>query len=105
MSIEHTLAGIETALVKLPDTPDILAFSPRTLWSLTQILLGGVLLVYLLGVVQDFQRVRDLRAEPSTLSKVIVTKNEAWQRIYVRPNRSGITDSGTRSRSPEAPRS
>jgi hypothetical protein len=58
---------------------------------MTQLILGGLLLTYLVGVVQDFQRVRDLRAEPSSLSKIIITKHEAWQRIYPRPTRPTST--------------
>jgi hypothetical protein len=94
MSIEFALTQVETALVKLPDAPANVAVSPRAWWGMTQLALGGLLISYLLGMVQDFQRVRDLRAEPSALSKVIITKHEAWQRIYPRPIRSGMLDVG-----------
>lgn len=90
MSLENALPRIDTALVKLPDTPATLAVEPQRWWDLTQIVLAGLLVVYLVGVVQDFQRVRNLRAQPSTLSKIVITKNEAWQRIYAGPARSGI---------------
>lgn len=96
MSIEYALTQVETALVKLPDTPASLAVSPRAWWGMTQLLLGGLLLTYLVGMVQDFQRVRDLRAEPSSLSKIIITKHEAWQRIYPRPIRSSMLEVGGR---------
>jgi len=96
MSIEYTLSQIETVLVKLPDTPDTLAVSPRAWWSLAQVVLAGLLLTYLIGVVQDFLRVRELQAEPSTLSKVIITKNEAWNRVYPRLARAGTTDVAAR---------
>lgn len=96
MSFEYALTQVETALVKLPDTPASLAVSPRAWWGMTQLLLGGLLLTYLVGMVQDFQRVRDLRAEPSSLSKIIITKHEAWQRIYPRPIRSRMLEVGGR---------
>jgi hypothetical protein len=48
-------------------------------------MLTGLLLVYLVAWIQDLQRVRNLEAEPTPPSKVI-TKYEAWNRIYTRPN-------------------
>ncbi len=41
------------------------------------------LLWNLAGWVHDFQRIQRLEAEPTPPYKVI-TKNEAWQRIYTR---------------------
>lgn len=90
MPLEYTLPGIDTTLLKLPDAPATLAVQPQRWWALTQIVLAGLLLTYLVGMVQDFQRVRDLRAEPSPLSKIIITKKEAWQRIYSRSVRSSV---------------
>ena len=90
MSFENTLPRFDTELVKLPDAPATLAVEPQRWWALTQIVLAALLVTYLVGMVQDFQRVRDLRAEPSPLSKIIITKNEAWQRIYASSVRSGI---------------
>ena len=105
MSIEYTLPRIDTTLVRLPDVPATLAVQPQRWWALTQIVLAGLLLMYLVGMVQDFQRVRDLRAEPSPLSKIIITKNEAWQRIYARSARSSVWQitarAGTSGRNPE----
>jgi hypothetical protein len=96
MSIEFALTQVETALVRLPDTPANVAVSPRAWWGMTQLVLGGLLLTYLVGMVQDFQRVRDLRAEPSSLSKIVITKHEAWQRIHPRPARSTAPEVGGR---------
>lgn len=101
MSFDYTLPQIDTTLVKLPDAPATLAVEPQRWWALTQILLAGLLVAYLVGMVQDFQRVRDLRAEPSPLSKTIITKNEAWQRIYSRSVRSGVWQVGARPESPQ----
>ena len=97
MSFDYTLRGIDTTLVELPDAPATLAVEPQRWWALTQIVLAGLLVAYLVGMVQDFQRVRDLRAEPSRLSKVIITKNEAWQRIYSHSVRSGVLQIGARA--------
>jgi hypothetical protein len=97
MSSEYALTQIETALAKLPDAPASLAVSPRVWWGMTQLVLGGLLITYFVGMVQDFQRVRDLRAEPSSLAKVIITKHEAWQRIHHRAIRSGMLEVGNRS--------
>ena len=90
MSFDYTLPRIDTTLVTLPDAPATLAVEPQRWWALTQIVLAVLLGAYLVGVVQDFQRVRDLRAEPSPLSKIIITKNEAWQRIYTPSVRSRV---------------
>lgn len=89
MSIEYTLPRIETNLVTLSDPPANMAVRARIGWALTQMLLAGLLLTYVVGMVQDVQRVRDLRAEPTASSKIVITKNEAWQRIYSRPVQSG----------------
>ena len=97
MSIEYALSQVETTLVKLPDAPASLAVSPSAWWGMTQLVLGGLLVTYLVGMVQDFQRVRDLRAEPSSLSKIVITKHEAWQRIYPRPIRTSLPEVGDRS--------
>jgi hypothetical protein len=51
-------------------------------WVLGRLVLAGLLLTYLAGWVQDFQRVRRLEAEPTPPSKII-TKHEAWQRIHL----------------------
>jgi len=101
MSFDYTLPQIDTTLVKLPDAPATLAVEPQRWWALTQIVLAGLLVAYLVGMVQDFQRVRDLRAEPSPLSKTIITKNEAWQRIYSRSVRSGVWQVSARPESPQ----
>jgi hypothetical protein len=90
MSIEFTLPRNETTFLNPSKGPARLAVQPRTWWPLTQVVLAGLLLTYLFGMVQDIQRVRDLRAEPSASPKIVITKNEAWQRIYSRPVRSSI---------------
>jgi hypothetical protein len=51
-----------------------------------KLMLTWLLLVYLLGWVHEFKRIQGLEAEPTPPSKVI-SKHEAWNRIYPRPNR------------------
>ncbi len=50
---------------------------------LLKLALTALLLWNLAGWVHDFQRIQGLEAEPTPPYKVI-TKNEAWQRIYTR---------------------
>jgi hypothetical protein len=88
MSIEYALTQIDARLVRLTDTPATLTLPPTAWWSLTQVALLVLLIAYCVGMVQDVQRVRDLQAESPSLSKIIITKNEAWQRIYGRLARS-----------------
>ena len=89
MSIEYTLTRFEASVVQFPDVPANVAVRPHNWWTLTQIVVAGFFATYVIGVVQDFQRVRELRAEPAPLTKIIViTKNEAWQRIHSRVGRS-----------------
>lgn len=83
----ETTITIEEAEVSLPASPSAnrpLAVWLRPGWVLGKLVLTGLLLTYLVGWVQDFQRIRRLEAEPTPPSKVI-TKYEAWQRIYPRP--------------------
>ena len=84
MSIEYTLVQFEIALANPANQPATMAVSTRTWWSFFQIAFGCLLLTYLVGCFQDFQRVRDLRAEPSLSSKVVITKREAWERVHPR---------------------
>jgi hypothetical protein len=89
MSIEYTLTRFEASLVQFPNVPANMAVRPHNWWALTQIVLAGFFATYVVGAVQDFQRVRELRAEPPPLAKIIViTKNEAWQRIHSRAAQS-----------------
>lgn len=88
MSIEYTLVQFEIALANPANQPATMAVSTRTWWSLSQIALGCLLLTYLVGCFQDFQRVRDLRAEASLSPKVIITKREAWERVHPHHDRS-----------------
>lgn len=55
-------------------------------WALGKLVATGILLMYLVGWVHDFQRISRLEAEPAPASKIItISKYEAWDRIYSRP--------------------
>lgn len=86
MLIETTIGEAEVSLPVPPASNASLAAWARPGWILGKLVLTGLLLTYLVGWVQDFQRIRRLEAEPTPPSKVI-TKNEAWQRIHPRPAR------------------
>jgi hypothetical protein len=59
----------------------------RAGWTLGKFVLAGLLLMYLVGWAQDYQRVRRLEAEPAPPVKII-TKYQAWQRIYRAPTKN-----------------
>ncbi len=89
MSLEHTLTRFEPAVFPSLDAPAHVAARPHTWWPLIQIALAALFATYVVEAVQDFQRIRELQAEPSRLGKIVViTKNEAWQRIHSRAARS-----------------
>ncbi|HEX7629887.1 MAG TPA: hypothetical protein VF431_06075 [Candidatus Methylomirabilis sp.] len=101
MSIEYTLVQYEIALANPANLPATMAVSTRTWRSLSQIALGCLLLTYLVGCFQDFQRVRDLRAEPSLSPKVTITKREAWDRVHPRNARPTGMAAAARAPRPE----
>lgn len=87
MLIQTTIAEAEIPMLRdLPAASSSLAVPLRAGWVLGRLVLVGLLMTYLVGWAQDLQRVRRLEAEPTPPSKVI-SKNEAWQRIYHRPMR------------------
>jgi hypothetical protein len=45
-------------------------------------LLIGVVICYGIGLVQGVQRIHGLRAELRPLTKVVITKQQAWERIH-----------------------
>ena len=85
MFIETAITATGAGLGQTPALarPRQATFRPG--WVLEKLMLTGLLLVYLVAWIQDLQRVRHLEAEPTPPSKVI-TKYEAWNRIYTRPN-------------------
>jgi len=86
MPIETTVEQVEFNLVASPATNNPSVGWIRPGWILARLVLTGLLLAHLVGWVHDFQRIQRLQAEPTPPSKVI-TKNEAWQRIYSRTAR------------------
>ncbi len=103
MPIEYTLPRIDAALGKFSDSPATLTVQPQRWWGLSQIVLAGLLVAYLVGMVQDFQRVRDLRAEPLPLSKIVITKQEAWQRIHALSTHPGVWKVSAQAEAPGSP--
>lgn len=86
MLVENTISPAEVSLgpPSVPTCIQKVSFHPGGV--LSKLALIGLLLVYLAGWLQDFQRVRSLEAEPTPPSKVI-TKYQAWERIYPPPDR------------------
>ncbi|HSB79677.1 MAG TPA: hypothetical protein VLM91_12910 [Candidatus Methylomirabilis sp.] len=64
-----------------PAARNPLALPLRAGWILGKCVLAGLLLMYLVGWAQDFERVRGLKAEAAPPLKII-TKYQAWERIY-----------------------
>jgi hypothetical protein len=87
MLVETTISPAEVSLGPPSAPTRIRRTSFRPGWVLSRLALTGLLLAYLAGWLQDFKRVRSLEAEPTPPSKVI-TKYEAWERIYPRPERT-----------------
>ncbi len=83
MPVETTVEQVALSLSPPPAPNSALADWLRQGWILLKLSLTGLLLWYLAGWVHDFQRIQRLEAEPTPPYKVI-TKNEAWQRIYTR---------------------
>lgn len=81
MLLETAIEGAEVSVGTPTRMGYRLALSLRHGWILGKLLLAGLLAVYAVGWVQDVQRIRRLEAEPTPPSKII-TKQEAWQRIY-----------------------
>jgi hypothetical protein len=83
ISMENTLAEVGIRQFVFTTRKEALSHAAtRPTWPIVQVVLGGLLCAYLMGWVQDFQRIRDLRAEPVPLAKVVITKQEAWERIH-----------------------
>lgn len=59
----------------------------RAGWAICRIVMVGLLATYLIGWVQDLQRLSRLEAEPSPPLIKIISKHEAWLRIHPRPPR------------------
>ena len=85
MLIENTMTATGAGLGQTPALTRTRQATFRPGLVLGKLMLTGLLLVYLVTWIQDLQRVRHLEAEPTPPSKVI-TKYEAWNQIYTRPN-------------------
>jgi hypothetical protein len=83
MLIETTIEEAEVSLSSPPAVNGSHVVRFHAGWALGKLLLMGLVLMYFVGWIQDLQRIRGLEAEPTPPSKVI-TKYEAWERIYPR---------------------
>ncbi|HSB73740.1 MAG TPA: hypothetical protein VLT62_30815 [Candidatus Methylomirabilis sp.] len=82
MLYESAIAEAQFPLLRdLPATPSPSIPPLRAGWVLGKVALAGLLLMYLVGWAQDFERVRRLQAEPVPQFTVI-SKYQAWERIY-----------------------
>ncbi len=84
MALDTIIEQAQLNLVAPPAADGILLNWLRPGLFFGKLFLVALLLTYLVGWVHDFQRIRRLEAEPTPPFKVI-TKHEAWQRIYSRP--------------------
>ncbi len=82
MPIETTPRRTRINLANTGDRPVRTVTLTRHSWTLAQIILTGLLMTYLVGWVQDLERIHNLKADLSPPTKVIITKYEAWDRIY-----------------------
>jgi hypothetical protein len=89
MPVETTVEQIEFSLAAPPAPNSTFMDWIRQGWIRVKLATTGLLLWYLASWVHDFQRIQGLEAEPTPPSKVI-TKNEAWQRIYSRAVHSAL---------------
>jgi hypothetical protein len=84
MLFETTITAADVGLGRVPAPTRSREAGFRPGRVLGKLMLTWLLLVYLLGWVQEFKRIQGLEAEATPPSKVI-TKYEAWNRIYLRP--------------------
>jgi hypothetical protein len=86
MPNEMVIVGVESGPPKTLATQRPLTLLLQAGWILGKLTLAGLLLTYMAGWVHDLQRMTHLEAQPTPPFKVI-SKQEAWQRIYKHPAR------------------
>ena len=86
MHIETTIEDAEVSLGSLPAVNRTRTIRLRAGLFLGRLVIAGLLVTYFVALVQDFQRIRRLEAEPTRPSKVI-SKYQAWERVHPRPVR------------------
>jgi hypothetical protein len=84
MPNEMVITGVESAQTKTLATHRPWTLLLRAGWILGKLTLAGLLLTYMAGWVHDLQRLTRLEAMPTPPFKII-SKQEAWQRIYRHP--------------------
>lgn len=83
MPVGTTVEQVEFSLAAPPAPNSAPVDWIRQGWILAKLAMTALLLWYLASWIHDFQRIQGLEAEPTPPFKVI-TKSEAWQRIYSR---------------------
>jgi hypothetical protein len=81
MPNEMVIAGADSTPTNPLATQRPLTLLLHAGWILGKLTLAGLLLTYMVGWVHDLQRMTQLEAQPTPPFKVI-SKYEAWQRIY-----------------------
>jgi len=54
----------------------------RATWALAQVVLACLLAIYFITWVQDLKRISRLHAKPAFGPKTVISKYEAWDRVY-----------------------
>ena len=86
MPNETIVMGMESGPTTRLATQPSLRLLLRAGWILGKLTLAGLLLTYMAGWVHDLQRMTQLEAQPTPKFKII-SKYEAWERIYKHPTR------------------
>ena len=93
------------AQLRLPDLTPVRTPLPvllRAWWDLGKLVLAGLLVLYAVGWFRDIERVGRLEAEAPPPFKII-TKYQAWDRIYRQPAPSLPWSSASFAWRPDAP--
>ena len=79
MSLEFSKASVSSADLTITARRFSLA---RATWALTQVVVACLLAIYFITWVQDLKRISRLHAQPSFGPKTVISKYEAWDRVY-----------------------
>ena len=88
MAIEYTLSQLESVAVSAAGE---IGQGARTWRWCTRLLIGGMMVAFLIGWMQDICRVAAIRAEPASARVVVITKEQAWLRIHPRLRTAGVS--------------
>jgi len=80
MTIDYTLSQMEAVLGA---SSKHVHFHVAWGWC-TRLVLGGLVVAFLIGAVQDALRIAAIQAEPATAPVIVISKDAAWLRIHRR---------------------